>query len=220
MSKKQTFVVLGLGIFGTSVCRTLFEFGHDVIAIDKDADLVSNVSRYCTQAVIANFTDKEQMIRVGAAEAECGIVCVGEQFESALLAILTLKEIGVPKIIAKANSERHAEIMERVGADQVVRPESEMGYKVARQLVSPNIVDVLELNDNYSITEIGIRKEWAGQTILQADLRRNYGINVLCIRKHDTNEMKVFLTPDTVLEDGDRIMVLGENAVLDTLRKL
>lgn len=153
MSKKQ-YVVLGLGVFGSTVAKTLSQFDCEVLAIDKDEECVDRVADIVTKAVIGDVTDKEFLLDLGVNEFDVGIVAIGDHLEESILAVMNLKELGISHIVAKAKNKRFMQVLEKVGADRVVRPEKEMGLKIARSLLRKNITDLIQLDDTYSVVEM------------------------------------------------------------------
>ena len=189
MENKQ-YVVLGLGVFGSTVTKTLSQYGCEVLAIDKDPECVQRISEFATRAVIGDFTDKQFLIDLGIEGFDVGIVATGTHLEESLLGVLNLKELGVNMIIAKAKNKRFKEILEKIGADRVVRPEKEMGSRVARSILRKNIIDLIEIDENYSVVEMKVPQAWVGNTLLNLNLRKNYGINILGKRNMDTMKLE------------------------------
>ena len=151
---EKQFVVLGLGIFGSTLVKTLSQFGREVIAIDKDSENVQRVSEFATKAVIGDVTDIQFLTDLGLDDIDVGIVAIGDRLEDSILATMNLKELGVPYVIVKAKNKRFKVVLERIGADYVVRPEKEMGEKIARTLLRKNIKDLIELDEENCIVEM------------------------------------------------------------------
>ncbi len=214
--KDKQFVVLGLGVFGSTIVQTLYSFGYEVIAIDKDPQCVERVADYATNAVIGDITDKEFLLQLGIEECDVGIVAIGNHLEESLLGVLNLKEIGIPYIIAKAKNKRFKSILEKIGANQVVRPEKEMGERVARSLVRRNIIDLIELDDNYSVVEMVAATVWVGHKIKDLNLRKIYEINLLAKRNKDTDELDFYIDPSYVVEAGDHFLMLAKTKKIES----
>lgn len=214
MTKKQ-FVVIGLGRFGTSVAKTLYSLGNDVLAIDVDEETVQNISDSVTHSVQADATDENTLRSLGIRNFDVAVVTIGSDLQSSVMVTLLLKELGVDYIIAKANSEIHAKVLYKIGADRVVLPERDMGVRVAHNLVSSNILDYIELSPDYSIAEISNPKSWQGKTLQELNLRANYGINIVAVKKD--NEINVSPMAEDKLEAGDVIVAIG---CADELNKL
>ncbi|KGK87847.1 MULTISPECIES: TrkA family potassium uptake protein [unclassified Clostridium] len=214
MAKKQ-FVVIGLGRFGTSVAKTLYSLGNDVLAIDVDEETVQNISDSVTHSVQADATDENTLRSLGIRNFDVAVVTIGSDLQSSVMVTLLLKELGVDLIIAKANSEIHAKVLYKIGADRVVLPERDMGVRVAHNLVSSNILDYIELSPDYSIAEIANPKAWQGKTLQELNLRANFGINIVAVKKD--NDINVSPMADDKLEAGDVIVAIG---CADELNKL
>ena len=168
---EKQFVVLGLGIFGSTLVKTLSQFGREVIAIDKDSENVQRVSEFATKAVIGDVTDIQFLTDLGLDDIDVGIVAIGDRLEDSILATMNLKELGVPYVIVKAKNKRFKVVLERIGADHVVRPEKEMGEKIARTLLRKNIKDLIELDEEKFFNQLVHLKEVAYQD--STDIRKN-----------------------------------------------
>ena len=201
MRDKQ-YVVLGLGVFGSTVTKTLSQYGCEVLAIDKDPECVQRVSEFATKAVIGDITDQFFLADLGVSGFDVGIVATGNHLEESLLGVLNLKEIGVPYIIAKAKNKRFKLVLEKVGADRVVRPEKEMGERVARSLLRKNITDLIEVDENYCIVEMIAHPTWINHSLMQLDLRKNFGINILGKRDLITHKLEISVDPDYKIKIG------------------
>lgn len=210
MKKNQQFVVLGLGVFGSTVAKTLSEYNCEVLAIDKDIKCVDRVAEYVTQAVQSDITDKEQLMAAGAADCDIAIVGTGSHLEESVMCIINLKELGVPYIIAKAKNKRYMQIFSRVGADRVIRPEKEIGEQVAKSILSNNIIDMIDIDDEYSIMEVMMPQKWIGRSLKDLDARNKYGINVIGIRKQADLHLSISPDADYVLEADDHMMVIAD----------
>lgn len=206
--KNKQYVILGLGVFGSTVAKTLSQFGCEVLAIDKDEECVQRVSEFVTKAVIGDITDRQFLIDLGVEEFDVGIVAIGDHLEESLLGVLNLKEIGVPYIIAKARNKRFKFVLEQIGADRVVRPEKEMGERVARSLLRKNITDLVEIDENYSIVEMKIPYAWVGHTLSELKLRNNYGINILGKRDPQTHNLILAVDPQSPLDENDHFLMI------------
>lgn len=217
MAKKQ-FVVIGLGRFGTSVAKTLYALGNDVLAIDSDEDMVQNISDSVTHSVQADATDENSLRSLGIRNFDVAVVTIGSDIQASVMVTLLVKELGVKYIIAKANNELHAKVLYKIGADRVVLPERDMGVRVAHNLVSSNILDYIELSPDYSIAEIVSPKEWHGRNLKDLSVRANYGINVVAIKKD--NDINVSPTAEDVIEAGDIVVAIGGAEELSKLENL
>lgn len=207
---EKQFVVLGLGIFGSTLVKTLSQFGREVIAIDKDSENVQRVSEFSTKAVIGDVTDIQFLTDLGLDDIDVGIVAIGDRLEDSILATMNLKELGVPYVIVKAKNKRFKVVLERIGADHVVRPEKEMGEKIARTLLRKNIKDLIELDEENCIVEMKVPQSWIGKSLSQLDLRKLYSINVLGKRDPKTHKLEVPVDPSAPIEMNDTFLVLGQ----------
>ena len=207
---EKQFVVLGLGIFGSTLVKTLSQFGREVIAIDKDSENVQRVSEFATKAVIGDVTDIQFLTDLGLDDIDVGIVAIGDRLEDSILATMNLKELGVPYVIVKAKNKRFKVVLERIGADHVVRPEKEMGEKIARTLLRKNIKDLIELDEENCIVEMKVPQSWIGKSLSQLDLRKLYSINVLGKRDTKTHKLEVPVDPSAPIEMNDTFLVLGQ----------
>ena len=218
MSKsKRTFGVLGLGIFGSTVTKTLCEYDFEVLAADKDIECVERVANFCSSAVQCDMTNLEQLRHIGFGECDVVIVGTGSHLEDSILAVMNLKELGVKKIIAKAKNKQYMAILEKVGADRVVRPEKEMGERVAKSLLSNNIVDLVEVDDEYSIVDIHVPSSWVGQTLIGLNVRARFGINIIGIRKNHDAPLNLNVTPGYTFQENDQILVVAKTSEIEKL---
>ena len=220
MSEIKQYVILGLGIFGSTIAKTLSGYNHEVIAIDKDLACVDRVSEFVTQAIQADFTDIDQLRAIGIQDCDAAVVATGSHLEESIMGVMNLRELGIPFIMAKAKNKKYMQILQKIGADYVVRPEKEMGERVAKKLVSRNIIDLIDIDDDYSIVEIAAPSKWVGKTLKALELRTNYGINVLGIRKHPNEHLSI--SPDAfyTIEQDDQLLVIADNKIFHKFESL
>ncbi|MDR7483424.1 MAG: TrkA family potassium uptake protein [Armatimonadota bacterium] len=209
------FAVIGMGRFGRSVAVTLQQMGHRVLAIDKDEEPLRRVAEEVTHAVQLDATDVEALRGVGITNFDAVVVAIGNYIQESILTTLVLKELGCKKVVTKAVDELQARVLEKVGADIIVRPEKEMGIRVAHLLASPSLVDYLEVSPTFSIEEISISDRLQGQTLRDLDLRGRFGVSVLLIRRD--GQLLISPPAETVLRAGDVLVVVGENRQLSKL---
>ena len=214
MSNKQ-YVVIGLGRFGTSVAKTLYALGNDVLAIDMDEDLVQEVSDSVTHAIQMDATDEAALRTLGIRNFDVAVVTIGSNIQASVMVALLVKELGVKYIIAKGHSDLHAKVLYKIGADRVILPEKDMGVRVAHNLVSSSILDYIELSPDYSIIEIESPKEWHNKTLREIGMRTHYGINVMAIKNE--NEINVSPKAEDIVYPKDIIVAIGS---ADDLGKL
>ncbi|MFW5873091.1 MAG: potassium channel family protein [Bacillota bacterium] len=213
----KQFVVIGLGRFGTSVAKTLADNGHDVLAIDKCEECVDELVEYVTHAVEADATDETALSALGVNNFDTAVVSIGDNVHANILATLILKEMGVPEVVAKAQDKMHGKILSRVGADKVVFPERDMGERVARQLISTNMLDYIDFAPDYSIIELISPSHMVGKTLQEINFRKEYNANVMAIRRGKN----LNLAPggqDKILE-GDTLIIMGRNDQLEDLKE-
>lgn len=214
----KQYVVIGLGRFGSSVARTLAEKGYNVLAIDRDEALVQELSTEVTHAVQADSTDEIAMNALGIRNFDVAIVAIGSDVHSNILTTMILKEMGVEHVVAKAVDQLHGKVLAKVGADNVVFPERDMGLRIARNLISSNFMDIIEFAPNYSMMEIMATKGMIGCTLNDLQLRSRYGVNVVAVK--DGERINISPAASDELREGDVLVVLGENQALDKLKKL
>lgn len=213
----RQFAVIGLGRFGGSVAQTLTDMGYEVLAIDRDPGRVQDFAQVVTHAVEADATDEQALKALGIRNFDVVVVSIGEDIQSSILTTLILKEMGVNKIVVKARNDLHGKVLCKIGADKVIFPERDMGVRVAHSLISPNILDFIELSDDYSIVEISAGKEFSGKTLKELDLRARFGCNVMAIKSGD--RMNVAPSADDVIHAGDTLVVIGHNRDLKKLEE-
>ncbi len=212
---KKLYAVLGLGIFGSTVAKVLSEYDCDVIAIDKDIVNVDRVSKFCDRAIQADFTDIEQLKECGMENVDIAVVATGDLLDQSALGVMNLKSLGVEYIVAKARNKVFKEILEKVGANKIVRPEKEMGEKVAKTLLSKNLVDFISIDDKYSIVEIKANESWVGKSLKELNMRSKYGINIIGLRKTQDGPLTLSPDADYRIEDTDIFLVIAEKDKLD-----
>lgn len=214
---KKEFVVIGLGRFGGSIVSELIELNADVMAIDISPTKVEEFANIATQAVTADTTDEAVLHSLGIQDFEHVIVAIGENIQASILTTLMLKEIGVPKITVKAQNAYHEKVLKKIGADQIVHPERDMGIRIANNVVSNNILDYLELSDEHSIAEIQVSGQWVGHTIIELDVRATYGINIVAIKRQ--NDIIVSPQATEEMQLGDILIIIGSDDDIHTFEK-
>lgn len=213
----REYVVIGLGRFGGSIVRELNALDMDVMAIDADEARVNEFSDIATHAVIADTTDEAVMKSLGIRNFDHVIVAIGENIQASTLTTLILKELGVKKVTAKAQNDYHAKILNKIGADTVVHPERDMGRRIAHNVASASVLDYLELSDEYSIVEIKAGERLAGSSILELDVRANYGINIIAVKRG--KDIIVAPDPNENIEFQDILIVIGHDNDLNRFEK-
>lgn len=226
----RQFAVIGLGRFGSKVAETLAKKGVHVIAIDSDPELVGRVSDVVTKAVQIDSTDEESLAASGVKDVDVAVVAMGEDVESSILTTALLKNLNIKEIVARACTKLHAQILKMVGATRVVFPEEDMGIRVANSILSPGVLEYIELGADYTLAEIEAKSESIGRTINELDLKTRYGINVIIVKRKVIEvgekaeeaiekEVKVLPTSDYKIQRGDILVVVGNNKDVESFEK-
>jgi trk system potassium uptake protein TrkA len=216
--KKKQFAVIGLGRFGSSVAITLHEVGHEVLAIDMDEEQVRRMSDRVTHVVQADTTDENSLKALGVRNFDVVVVAIGEDIQANTLTTLLLRELGSKFIVAKARNLLHGKMLNKIGADRVVYPERDMGQRVAHNLVSSNILDYIELSPQLSLVEVNTPKVLIGKSLIDANLRVEYGINVVAVKRG--NEIIVPPLPTEIMSEKDVLIIVGSNTGIQQLEEL
>lgn len=214
----KSYIVIGLGRFGSRAAKRLCELGCEVLAIDQSSELVQPISGLVTQAVVADARDKEVLRALGAKDFECAIVAIGTNLADSVLATMNLKELGVPYIVCKASDETHRQVLMKLGADRVVIPEQEQADRLAKNLSSPNVLDYIELSEEFGIVELPAPKSWQGKTLKELNVRAKLGVNIIAVEK--AGRIDVSPGADYRICPEDVMVVLGDTAALDAVQKL
>ena len=206
----KQFIVVGLGRFGISVAETLSELGHDVLAIDKDEMIIQDIADKVTHAVQLDATDEYALRTLGVRNFDVAVVTIGSNIQASIMVTLLLKEAGEKYVICKGQSDLHKKVLLKIGADRVVLPEKDMGVRVAHILVSSNLVDLIELSDDYQIIEMKTPQSWVGKSLKELDIRANYGITILAVRDK-VDGLNISPTADVVIPMDSVIVAVGSN---------
>ncbi|MCU6796759.1 MULTISPECIES: TrkA family potassium uptake protein [Paenibacillus] len=212
--KRTQYAVIGLGRFGSSLARELTKLGHEVLGIDQDEEAVDEMSEVLTHVVVADSTDEEVLRSLGIRNFDCVIVAIGSDIQSSILTAILLKDIGVPLVVTKALSELHGKVLNKIGVDRVIFPERDMGIRVAHQLVSPNLLDFIELSRDYTIAELSVPKRMSGRTLKDLNLRVKYGCSVVAINKKEG--VIIAPTANDLLEERDILVIIGTNSQIES----
>lgn len=208
----KSILLIGLGRFGRHIAAKLYEMNHQVMAVDSNEERVHDVLPYVTNALIGDSTSEEFLSSLGIRNYDACIVAIGDNFQNSLETAWLLKELGAKKVIARASRGVQEKFLLRNGADEVVYPEKQLAAWTAIRCSSDHVLDYIELDGEHSIFEISVPLEWCGKTIIQLDLRKKYGINVLGIMDHGNLDMHI--TPDLVLTREKSILVLGKQKAI------
>ena len=214
--QKKTYAVFGLGRYGTAVARELVENAMEVIAVDVNQKIVNDAAAYLPVCKCADVTDYEVIERLGIGNIDTVIVCMASNLEASVMAITLCKEAGVRNVIAKCGNEMQQNILLRVGADQVVFPENESGIRLAKNLLSSGFVDMISLSNDVSMVEIDVKEEWIGKNLIELNLRKRYGINVVAIK--NGGKVNVNINPEQVLDAETTLIVIANIAKLGKLK--
>lgn len=214
--QKKTYAVLGLGRYGTAVAEELVKNGADVIAVDKNEQIVQDSSVYLPICKCADITDPEVISELGISNADVVIVAMASSLEGSILAITLCKEAGVKTVIAKCANETHRKILKRVGADMVVFPENESGTRLAKNLLTSGFTDILTLSDDLSLVELATRDEWVGKSLKELNLRKKYTVNVVAFRKN--GKITAPVNPEELLDKDTEIIAIVNTAKLSKLK--
>ena len=217
MSSNHSYAVFGLGRYGLAAAKELSAAGAQVLAVDADAQVVQSAAAVLPVAKCADVTDPDALEVLGIANFDVVIIAMAEHMEACVMAVMLCKEAGVPTVIVKCASETHARLLSRVGADQVVIPESESGVRMARNLLSSGFVDVIELSGEVSLIEVPVKTEWVGKSLIELNLRKKYSINVVARKRGDA--IDVTIDPAAPMQEGDALVVIAETAKLHKLKE-
>ena len=215
---KKQYVVFGIGRFGSALCRALAEMGHEVLAVDANEEHIRMITPYVTQALQLNATDEEAMHSIGVRNFDAVVVSIGDNLRDSILVTMLCKELGAKYLLGKATDELHAKMLKKMGADRVVFPERDMGIRVAKTLVSPKVLDLINLTGDYTMADIQTPESWIGHTIREIDIRRRFNVNVLGVHRDD--DILMSLTAETRILEGDDLLVLGRRGDVERIENL
>lgn len=214
----KSYVVIGLGRFGSSLARQLCKLGAEVLALDVKGDLVQQVASEVTHAVVGDAQDKEVLRALGVRNMDCAVIAIGDNLAASVLITMNLKELGIPFIVCKAHDETHRKVLEKLGVDRVVIPEQEYAQRLARTLNSHNVLDYIELSEDFGILDVPAPAAWIGKTLRELNIRAKLGVNIIAVE----NGGKTNVSPgaDYAIQSGDTLVVLGDNVSLEKVQKL
>ncbi len=212
----KTYAVFGLGRYGRAVAKELTEHGAEVIAVDIDEEIVNDSVSEIPFCKCADVTDAEVVKQLGISNVDVVVIAMASSLEASVMATMLCKELGVETVIAKCGNEMSCRILKKIGADKVVFPESESGVRLAKNLISSDFIDIMELSKDISMVELNVRKEWAGKTPVELKLRQKYGINIVAVRNGD--KVNIDIAPDKPLEKGTSLVVVANADRLEKLR--
>ncbi len=209
-----SIAVIGLGRFGTRLVRNLANAGQDVIAIDRDRDRIEQIAEYAALALAMDGTDEAALRSKGVQKCDAAVIGIGADFEATVLATVTLKQLGVQRVIARARTRISARVLRRVGADAVVMPEDEAADRWANRLIGPSVLNQIEFHEGYSIVEIRAPEDWVGKSLAQLEVRARYGLHVVACKRDrpaqggGASELRIEVPGPTEPIDADDVLVL------------
>ncbi len=215
-----TIGILGLGVFGTTIAKTLHKYDCNIIAVDNHEHQINQLESILTRGVVGDITDRSLLRAAGIENCDAVVVATGNNLESSVLAVMHSKMLGVPKIIAKVKGTTTKEILLRIGADKVISPERETGISLAKHLIHRNTTSVFELGGNASIVEFRPPKKWFGKTLAELQLRQNYKMNIIGYRSGENQELNIQLTPDYVFNEDELITAVTDHNTIDHFEEL
>lgn len=215
-----TIGILGLGVFGTTIAKTLHKYDCNIIAVDNHEQQINQLESILTRGVVGDITDRSLLRAAGIQNCDAVVVATGTNLESSVLAVMHSKTLGVPKVIAKVKGTTAKEILLRIGADKVISPEKETGISLAKHLIHRSTTSVFELNGNVSIVEFRPPKKWIGKTLAELQLRQNYKMNIIGYRCGENQELNIQLTPDYVFNEDELITAVTDHNTIDHLEDL
>ena len=215
-----TIGILGLGVFGTTIAKTLHKYDCHIIAVDNHEQQINQLESILTRGVVGDITDRSLLRAAGIQNCDAVVVATGTNLESSVLAVMHSKTLGVPKVIAKVKGTTAKEILLRIGADKVISPEKETGISLAKHLIHRNTTSVFELDGNVSIVEFRPPKKWLGKTLAELQLRQNYKMNIIGYRCGENQELNIQLTPDYVFNEDELITAVTDHNTIDHLEDL
>ena len=216
----KQFVVIGLGNFGHYLAINLYKKGHEVVAIDKNADRVAEIKDQVSQAVIADATDRKAMEALGLDKMDAAVICIGSVLSESILATLNMKDIGIAQVFAKALSEAHSRILYKIGTSEVFFPEKDQATSLAERLHNPNMLDYFPFLEGYSIIEMSAPDQFVGKSLRDLDLINRFGVQVVAIKELVPDRLNLIPTARCVLKNSDIMILLGPNEAFDKLRRL
>lgn len=216
MSIHKSYAVFGLGRYGLAVAKELIGNGAEVLAVDIDESLINAVALDLPYCKCADVTDPEVLDKLGVPGMDVVVIAMAGNLEASVMAVMLCKEMGVKTVIAKCSDETHRKILLKVGADRAVLPENESGVRLAKNLLTSGFVDVIELSADVSLIELDVKAEWAGKTLMELNLRKKYGINVIAIRR--PNDLQINIDPNMKLDSSMKLVVIANTATLGKLK--
>ncbi len=214
----KSYAVIGLGRFGSQIATRLYEYGQEVLVIDRHETIVNQIADHVTRAAVGDAMDKSVLKSLGVADCDCAIVALGSDLAASVLITMNLKSLNVPCIICKAHDDTHREILEKLGADQVIIPERVIADKIAGSLASPNILEYIELSEDYGIVEVNAPRSWIGKSFQEMNVREAFGVTVIAVKQGD--QVKVSPPAHYKVAEGATLVLLGDYEALNAIQTL
>ena len=214
---KKSFLVIGAGRFGTSVARTISDLGHDVMVIDNDENLIQQISSEVTNAITVNATSETALKALGIRDFDAVILAIGQDVQASIMTAILLVEMEAGYIVAKAQTDLHGKVLNKIGVNRVIHPERDMGQKLAHSLISPTIIDLIEVSDQYSVVEVTAPDEMIGKTLQELNLRARFGISVIALRRNGGKQTNIAPIAGDMIRKDDIIVAIGDNKHLKKL---
>ena len=214
----KSYAVIGLGRFGSALARQLCKLGAEVLALDVKGDYVQQIANDVTHAVVGDAQDKEVLRALGVRNLDCAVIAIGDNLAASVLITMNLKELGVPYIVCKAHDETHRKVLEKLGVDRVVIPEHEYAQRLARTLNSHNVLDYIELSEDFGILDVPAPKSWIGKSLRELNVRAKLGVTIIAVE--NGGKTNVSPTADYAVGEGDNLVMLGDNVALEKVQRL
>lgn len=211
MSTRKTYVILGLGRFGSTLAKQLTDFNQDVIAIDKEMANVDRVSSFVANAVCLDYSDIDALAVAGVKDADVGIVTTGSMLDQEIQGLVNLKDLGVPFVIAKAPNLKIANLLKKVGADETITPENDMAVRCAKKLISKDILELFDIDNDHTMFEMKVQSNWVGHSLKELNLRTKYSINIIGVYRDE--KLIVNVDPDEKFTENDNVLIVGKNDI-------
>lgn len=218
MSDRKTYVILGLGRFGSTLAKQLTDYNQDVIAIDKEMSKVDRVSSFVANALCLDYTDIDALREAGVKDADIGIVTTATKLDQQIMGLVNLKDLGVPMVLAKADSMKTASLLKKVGADKTITPEHDMAIQCAKKLISSDILEMFNVDNDHTMFEMNVQSNWIGHSLKELDLRNKFSINVIGVNRN--SKLNININPDDKFEENDIVLLVGPNDIFKKFSSL
>ncbi len=215
----ESFCVIGLGNFGQTIATVLEETGHQVLVIDDKEENINKIAQFVTDAVIGDATDENVLREAGVRNYDTAVICFSDRIHETIILSMMLREMGVRRVIARVNSDIEYKVLQKVGIDQIVFPEKDTGERMAHILDKHDVLEYLRFSDEYSLVERKVPKGWIGSTMIELEIRKKYGINVIAVRDGQNGKFDISFPPDKPFSKNDIITLIGSNKAIERISK-